>query len=228
MAKQCVSSKSYCEEKFSCDGDFVEAEYECGECGTLQCSACESSMHELSKFVFHDRRRIQLPPQDQLCQLSCSDRNFADVKCEDCHLQFCSDCFDKIHSNSKRKNHDTVELQYAQQRRGMKQVLKSNHNDESSSHESPCISISNDNYMSSRSTMSEHDSIRSLPDIAAETGVVLSSSPVRQDQTPEIEVKQLEDDIDEEIYKDCKSFELTDQAEKLQVNLFIFKFKTKS
>ena len=71
------SSKKFCEEKFSCHGEKVEAEYECEECKSLQCLDCEQRLHELAKFVFHDRKRLQPPPSYQLCQLSCEDRNYS-------------------------------------------------------------------------------------------------------------------------------------------------------
>lgn len=215
----CVSSKSYCEEKIACDGDYTEAEFSCVECGTLQCEACEGRLHELSKYLFHDRRRLQLPPQNELCQLSCTERNYADVKCEDCRLQFCNECFQKMHSNGKRSQHTVVSVNFGQQRMNQQNLSQMSLCDESATQDKPgntAVSVCNEQYLSVRSSMSDHDSLRSLPDIAADAGII-PSSPIRNSITSDSEAKQLEEDIDEEIYKNCKSFLLADQAEILQV-----------
>ena len=104
------SSKKFCEEKFSCHGERVEAEYECDECKSLQCLNCETKLHELAKFVFHDRKRLQPAPSYQLCQLSCEDRNYSDVRCENCALNYCNQCFERMHSSGKRKAHTKIQL----------------------------------------------------------------------------------------------------------------------
>ncbi|CAH1791150.1 unnamed protein product [Owenia fusiformis] len=102
------SSKKHCQEKFSCTQEFVEAEYECDECGTYQCKNCEIQLHGLKKFLFHDRKKLTTPEVSLLCQNTCSDKNFADVTCEKCNLNFCFDCFTKIHSHGKKKSHTRV------------------------------------------------------------------------------------------------------------------------
>ena len=104
------SSKKFCEEKFSCHGERVEAEYECDECKSLQCLNCETKLHQLAKFVFHDRKRLQPVPSYQLCQLSCEDRNYSDVRCENCALNYCNQCFERMHSSGKRKAHTKIQL----------------------------------------------------------------------------------------------------------------------
>ena len=94
-----VSSIRYCEERFSCDDDRTLAKYVCDECGTLQCSRCESTLHQLARHVFHDRRRLSVPTV--LCQAnSCVAKNLADVRCADCSMIFCRDCSDQIHCHS--------------------------------------------------------------------------------------------------------------------------------
>ena len=104
------SSKIICEERYCCDGENEEALFECEECHTKQCQSCEAKLHEIPKYEAHDRKRIQPAPAEKLCQLSCKDKNFADVRCTNCELNFCHDCFDKMHAHGRRKNHEKTSV----------------------------------------------------------------------------------------------------------------------
>jgi hypothetical protein len=69
---------------------------------------------------FHDRRTIEPPPANLLCEapylnFECKDRNFADVWCENCCVGFCFDCFTDYHKN-RRKNHVSISFVYYQKR----------------------------------------------------------------------------------------------------------------
>ena len=110
------SSKQFCQEKFSCDGERIVAKYVCEECGTLQCEDCEVKLHELTKFVFHDRKPLLEPPAEKLCQLSCEEKNFADVRCTNCELNFCHACYDKMHNHGRRRQHEKVTMKEASKR----------------------------------------------------------------------------------------------------------------
>ena len=99
------SSKVYCQEKFACDGERVEAVYECEDCGSKQCSVCSVKLHELPKFVFHDLKKVTPIPSDRLCQEACKEANYADLRCQDCKLNLCFGCFARMHSNGKKAQH---------------------------------------------------------------------------------------------------------------------------
>lgn len=110
------TSKEFCQEKLCCRFENTEAVYQCVECDTRQCIDCEENIHSRSvKYEFHDRCRIQPPTQDSLCQSTgippypeCKNRNFADVRCEQCALLFCFDCNDTFHNSSRRKTHKRI------------------------------------------------------------------------------------------------------------------------
>ena len=103
------TSKKFCGEKFACEGENAEAEYECEQCGSFQCSNCERLIHEKStKYVIHDRSRLRAPSAEVLCQMSCENKNFADVRCENCAMTFCNACNEKVHSQGRRKSHKRV------------------------------------------------------------------------------------------------------------------------
>ncbi len=221
------SSKQFCQEKFSCQGEKTEAEFECEECGTLQCANCEAKLHELAKFVFHDRKRIPTPPADKLCQLSCEDRNYADVKCENCKHNYCNECFDKMHTSGRRKSHKKIPLKEATKLQHTPLGNDSSSVDTYASIEnfepikplSPLSGGIDDTltYFSMpqdgstmMTTMDRSDSSRpSIPDVAEVE--IHDKSPIKID-TPE--------DMDEEIYKDLKSFLLADHQENLQVGSY--------
>lgn len=106
------SSKIFCEERYCCEGENEEAVFECDECGTKQCITCDEKLHQVAKFEAHERREVQGPPKEKLCQLKCTDKNYADVKCSTCGLNFCHDCFDKMHAHGRRKQHEKVRLTF--------------------------------------------------------------------------------------------------------------------
>ena len=99
------SSVVFCKEKYACLDEKARAEFECEDCKTSQCADCEQKLHQLPKFVYHDRRKRQPPPADQLCQgnlPNCTDSNFADVTCESCQLNLCFDCDTRVHQKLKK------------------------------------------------------------------------------------------------------------------------------
>lgn len=100
------TSKKFCEEKFACNVESVEAEYQCTQCGTVQCSVCENKLHQQAKFVTHDRRHLTPPQPEYLCQAAiCVDINFSEVTCDNCKLNFCQPCFDKAHAFGRKRSH---------------------------------------------------------------------------------------------------------------------------
>jgi len=104
------SSKRYCKEKFACQNEKSEAEYECESCGTVQCAACERKLHSVSKYVHHDRIKLAPVPKELLCQHSCPDQNYADLVCTNCKLRYCELCFAKVHSNPNKKFHQKIKF----------------------------------------------------------------------------------------------------------------------
>ncbi len=104
------TSKKFCEERFACDGDKVEAVYQCEECGTVQCSQCEIRLHQRAKFAIHDRRRITPPPKEQICQAHCVEQNFADVTCQNCEENYCQPCYDRLHAFGKKQKHKKAQF----------------------------------------------------------------------------------------------------------------------
>ncbi len=242
-----ISSKKFCEEKFSCRGEKVEAEYECEECKSLQCKNCESKLHELAKFVFHSRKRLQPAPSFKLCQLSCEDRNYADVKCENCALNYCNICFEKMHSSGKRKAHTRIQLTDALLQA---QVAPEGNLSPPTPEEffdavkplSPMHSLETEGFVSmplaggaqdeesiavipetnlgdTSMTSEKSDRSRSsLPDVAPEFDLLEIAD---QSLTPKKDSAKTDSpkttNLDEEAYKDCHSFLLVDQQEHIQV-----------
>lgn len=82
--------------------------YFCNDCNSAQCQNCEKDIHTRKvSFEFHDRRTVEPPPKSLLCQSAylnseCKDRNFADLWCENCCINFCFDCFTDYHKNKKQ------------------------------------------------------------------------------------------------------------------------------
>ncbi|XP_074660644.1 zinc finger FYVE domain-containing protein 1-like isoform X2 [Tubulanus polymorphus] len=99
------TSKRFCQEKYACTGLKTEASFTCEECKTVQCSACDARLHSFAKFLHHERRRLEPPPESLLCQMSCEDRNYADVHCVECEVNYCFSCDSKIHVQGRRKSH---------------------------------------------------------------------------------------------------------------------------
>ena len=106
-----VSSIRYCQEKYCCDGENAEAAYECDECDSLQCAKCESKLHDLPRTTFHDRRQLEPPRPEKLCQLpTCARRNYADVHCDECARRLCFDCSQSVHAQGRKKHHRPARL----------------------------------------------------------------------------------------------------------------------
>lgn len=123
------SSKRYCKEKFCCKTENTEAFYHCEDCGTDQCCECDETIHKISvKFEFHDRRKLDPTPSEELCQIDkvqnllvCEEENYADLRCEVCALNFCFSCFDDYHKGN-RKTHRKTFFKEFRQRQLQKQL----------------------------------------------------------------------------------------------------------
>ncbi|KAL8583835.1 hypothetical protein ACOMHN_040304 [Nucella lapillus] len=117
---KCRTSRQYCQEKLCCPHPVTEAAYFCRDCNSAQCQDCDKDIHSRKvSFEFHDRRTLEPPPENQLCQANilnivCKDRNFADVWCENCRVTFCFDCYSAFHQN--RKQHVNISFVHYQKR----------------------------------------------------------------------------------------------------------------
>ena len=174
------SSKLYCQEKFACQGERVEAEFGCEECATVQCGNCEAKLHEIAKFVYHDRKRLQPPQPESLCQLGCEDRNYADVRCENCALNFCYDCNSKMHNSGKRKLHKRISMKDVGLNQGFGDVRPLSPIDLQSPDDSNLfVSLPQDDFNNDNGLMSPNmivDSGRcSLPDVAVNSAEIESA-----------------------------------------------------
>ncbi|XP_042911990.1 zinc finger FYVE domain-containing protein 1 isoform X5 [Parasteatoda tepidariorum] len=98
------SSRKICDERLACRGIKPYAVFNCKECGSNQCEACEALLHEDFRLNLHNRQIISGPPADELCEGNCEDRNFADLTCSLCNRNFCLVCDHLIHTQSKQ-NH---------------------------------------------------------------------------------------------------------------------------
>lgn len=204
------------------------AEFHCKECKTYQCAKCETALHKSRlEFSFHERVTTELPPYEELCQiasllsnLECEDRNFADLRCENCERNFCFHCFDTYHSKDSRKTHRKLtfkEFRHRQQQakaEEIKQLAPLSAEDDSLTFISlpqarEVVSESSDSMMSYNSIHSNH-SQSSIPDLIS-SGSELK--PDLQSLTKELEESQID-----ERYLDCESFLLVDEKEDLQVN----------
>jgi len=112
-ARKVRSSVVYCNEKYACSSDRSKASFTCEQCRTDQCEECEHRLHELTRYTFHDRRRIVPPPADSLCDppgtLGCQSRNLADLICQDCNWRrYCFDCDVKTHRGKPASTHHRV------------------------------------------------------------------------------------------------------------------------
>ncbi|XP_045162040.1 zinc finger FYVE domain-containing protein 1-like [Mercenaria mercenaria] len=215
------SSKRYCQEKFCCLTEGAIADYHCSQCKTDQCQSCNSSLHKSKlEFGFHDIKHIEPPPYEELCQiasllnnLDCEDRNFADLRCENCDRNFCFQCFDTYHSKESRKTHrKTTFKEYKHRQQAavldtIKPLSPLSLEDDSLTFIScPQVSESTDSMTSYTSIHSDH-SQTSIPDL-------ISSDPKSEmlSLTRELEECQID-----ERYMDCESFLLVDEQETLQV-----------
>lgn len=119
--QKCKTSRQYCQEKLCCPDLVTEAAYFCKDCNSAQCQYCEKDIHlRKVSFEYHDRRTIEPPPANLLCQaryfnIECKDRNFADVWCETCRITFCFDCFAEYHKKRKQQ-HISISFVHFQKR----------------------------------------------------------------------------------------------------------------
>ena len=238
-----VSSIKYCQERYSCDGEKAEACYECDECGSLQCAQCEVKLHELPRTTFHDRRRLEPPPPEKLCQLpTCSRRNFADVRCDDCAQNFCFDCSQSVHAHGRRKHHKPQRLDSLSL--GLAEI-----NLDDPPADGICIKDGSADDVTARNTRNsvnllspdsdDNDSL-SLPYLtlppqeSCPTGTVVTAAdshelacaapvvaPTNMTDCGKALRRQTEESSVDSVYKDCTSFLLADQQEILKVCRFV-------
>lgn len=116
LARKVRSSVVYCNEKYACNSDRAKASFTCEQCRTDQCVECERHLHELSRFAFHDRRRIKSVSADQLCDapgsVGCQSQNLADLVCQDCNWRrYCFDCDMKVHRGRPLSTHRRMSVE---------------------------------------------------------------------------------------------------------------------
>ena len=107
-----------CQEGLNCEGSI--AEFLCQDCGTYQCSRCESLLHSTRELKLHSRKR--LPGSSRPCELWCHPKNVVSVHCKQCSMDMCAECDSKMHQG-RRREHSRVELKVAAQREGAKNGL---------------------------------------------------------------------------------------------------------
>ncbi len=93
-----------CEEGHSCEVVGSRAEFFCKECGTHQCSKCESVLHGTRELKLHSRERLSIDGRWKPCELWCDPKNAATVRCRQCGVETCRDCDTRMHQG-KRKSH---------------------------------------------------------------------------------------------------------------------------
>ena len=243
-----VSSIKYCQEKYCCDGENAEAGYECDECGSLQCPKCELKLHELPRTTFHDRRRLEPPAPEKLCQLpTCTPKNYADVRCDECARNMCFDCSQNIHAHGRRKHHKPVRLDLRLDSLGLADInlddppaegicIKDGSADEFAAHK-------NKNYVNSLSTDSDDNDSLSLTFVTmphqqnCPSGSVVMAvdslgmgeptyaapvvGPKNMTDCGKAIRRQMEEGSVDTVYKDCSSFLLADQQENLKVCRYV-------
>ncbi|KAL5009073.1 hypothetical protein ScPMuIL_014654 [Solemya velum] len=225
--KRSKSSIKYCGEKLCCSAENSEAQLVCDQCKTSQCLNCESEIHKANgKFEFHDRHILEPPPFEELCQsaclltsVACADKNFADLHCQNCQLNYCYDCFDLIHKQGVKKTHRKIsfreyrhrEFQHTSISPVIKPISPLSPTDNSLTFIScPQDQESQDpDSMSFASFTSDHSSPGSIPDIC------MSTEKDSTDMIKELQESLLEDENDQ--YCKSRSFMLTDDQEILQI-----------
>lgn len=106
-------SEPRCGERLACKGPHIVARYYCPVCDTNQCEACELLIHVEARFKEHPPREPVTPPDPQLlCQGSCPERNFADVRCHTCKINLCYACDRNTHLLKRKFAHIKVRFQY--------------------------------------------------------------------------------------------------------------------
>lgn len=224
------TSRQFCQEKLCCRFEETEAELVCEECGTYQCKDCETAIHTQGKYEFHDRRPIQPPPAEDLCQYSrvqsktkCAELNFADLRCEVCQLNYCFSCFDLYHKGP-RKTHR--KLTFKEYKNRTQKALDSPilpispiGNDDDSltfvtlpqitdEYSAQNLLVENSESMNSfSSAKSDHSQRSSIPDL-------LNSM---ENHSIDVEAELAESQIDDE-FSSCQSFMLINDQEILKVS----------
>ena len=97
--------KQLCQEGLNCEGG--SAEFLCQECGTYQCSRCESLLHSTRELKLHSRKRLS--GGNRPCELWCHPKNVVSVHCKQCSMDMCAECDSKMHQG-RRREHTRVEL----------------------------------------------------------------------------------------------------------------------
>lgn len=99
-----------CQESYACGGT-EQAEYECDECGSLQCARCELELHRQDRMRNHDRVRIT-EGHVPFCDPCKGDggpgngaRHRAVIRCQGCKINLCLDCQKRTHSGVSKKKH---------------------------------------------------------------------------------------------------------------------------
>lgn len=217
------TSRRFCQEKFCCPTEKAIADFYCVECKSDQCQSCEANIHKSKvQFSFHDRKPIEPPPYEDLCQvaslltnLDCVDGNFSDLRCEDCERCFCFQCFELFHNKENKKNHRKVSVKEYKQRQlttfqDSSQSLSSlsSDNDSLKFVTLQPIPESSDSMMSYSSFHSDN-SQNSIPDLCI---------PAEKNDLSSL-TKELEESFIDNRYGDCTSFLLVDEQENLQVGL---------
>ena len=225
------SSKRYCQEKFCCLTEGAIAVYFCIQCKTDQCENCKSSLHKSKlEFGFHDIKPIEPPPYEDLCQiasllnnLDCEDRNFADLRCENCDRNFCFQCFDTHHSKDSRRTHRKTtfkEYKHRQQTAVLDALKPSSQAESSLEYDSlnfiscpPVVEISSSDSMTSYTSIHSDHSQTSIPDIISSDPNLSSEQKLDMFSVS----RELEECQIDERYMECESFLLVDEQETLQV-----------
>ena len=214
------TARRFCQEKFCCPTEKAVAEFYCVECKSDQCQSCEANIHKSkAQFSFHERKPIEPPPYEDLCQiaslltnLDCVDGNFSDVRCEDCERCFCLQCFELFHSKENRRNHKKISVkEYKQRQLTAFQDSVQPHNSITSEDSLNFVSFqptpeSSDSMMSYSSFHSDN-SQNSIPDLCI---------PAEKNDLSSL-TKELEESFIDDRFADCASFLLVDEQENLQV-----------
>lgn len=225
--KRSKTSIRYCGEKLCCAAEKSEGQLFCDQCRTAQCSNCESEIHRSNgKFEFHDRHILEPPPFEELCQsaclltsVSCIDKNFADLHCQNCQLNYCYDCFDLIHKQGVKKTHRKISFREYKHREfrhiSISPVIKPISPLSATDNSLTFVSCPQEqeaddpDNMSFASFTSDQSSPGSIPDICMSA---------EKDNTAML--KDLQDSLLEDKYEQhskSRSFMLTDDQEILQV-----------
>ena len=98
-----------CQENIRCAQGEV-ANFYCQECLTYQCSSCEVFLHSTRELKVHLRHSISSEcailsrKRTKVCKLWCSPKNGVSVTCQQCEMDLCKECDDKMHQG-RRQGH---------------------------------------------------------------------------------------------------------------------------